>query len=530
MGNCDCGSERRPEVNQFEPILFADVWNSVLSQGGTLSKELFKKSGVKEVDAPVAGYNIVEVVDWDAQCGQAKPDLITVIDPHGLTSGELANALVNNLIRSQWDSKCRCKAPCQPKFTGGQCQCDWYQVNVEYVPTFSGGNCGTNPPIQISAVVFGAVTDVALTDFQELICIDAGGNPTGKKVVAASNIDITCGGSPYYEACNQGTIYRMVGGATIKSAKVLSVVKVRGNPNECGDPPPEKFPQPPFVAPLGIFTDVTITPDPTDGSSFMPITINVPVLLPSGESCPTAEDVVRYQILQGSAGAPGANGADGKDGAPGAPGAPGADGKDGAPGAPGANGVDGKDGKDAMVEFSQIKVPVLNCLPDGQASAIDTSIEVIKDSLGNPQVSLYATLFQEILKLRQEFCKIKPAGVEPSLITSGKSSFQQQVFLSPVLSKDIEYVVLKIIPPFPSTVRLYQLGGDNQTEGDFGQMSIAYDLGGSPAHLGHRLNVFTPSTVIEVPRVGKNSRVRISLKADIIWELYDLGVRTARKE
>lgn len=70
MADCQCRSERKPGVDQFQVIKFDDVWNSVLGQDGSLSRELLERSGVRSIDAPVNPFNIVDIVDWDAQCGQ----------------------------------------------------------------------------------------------------------------------------------------------------------------------------------------------------------------------------------------------------------------------------------------------------------------------------------------------------------------------------------------------------------------------------------------------------------------------------
>lgn len=521
MANCQCGSRRKPGVDQFEAIKFADVWNSVYGADGSLSATLFEKAGVKKIDAPVANYNIVEVVDWDAQCGQVKPTLITAIDPGGLTSGELASALVNNLISRSWDSKCECISPCEAPFQGGQCECVPYNIEVEFKNIIRGGNCLERPNLTTTGTFFGPITRIYLDGRRDIEC-DDGGSPSGKVVTTYQNVVVSGRGNFFLEPCSPIPVDRPSATGQLATQIVrIAVSRQDGLADVCGDPPIENT-QTPFIPPAGIIFVDENTPDPEPiPVNYMPIVVRIPVQLPTGEACPIGEEVVRVEILEGSAGAPGA------PGEPGQPGQNGLNGSDGAPGAPGADGRDGVDGKDAMVEFSQVNVPILNCLPSGQAEVIDVAVDVLKSTAGNPQLSLFATLFQEILKLRQEFCSTQAESIAPTLLFSGTSRLGNQVTVTDPISDDIEYLNLRIVPPFPSSVRLYQTSGDTQTEGDFGQVSIAYEVpGGGYSHLGERLNVFSPNTAIAVPRTGKTARVRISLKPDCVWELYDLGVRT----
>ena len=520
MGNCPCGSRRKPGVSQFEPILFADVWNSVYAQGGSLTEYLFEKSGIKKIDAPVGNYNIVEVVDWDSQCGQARPELITNIDPRSLLSGALSNALVNNLINRKWIENCECVSPCPPPpFTGGQCECVPYDVDLSWTNAQPEGDCFTQSGFTSTGTVFGPIMGVFLAQPFGLRCNVFG---TFTRILTVQTaIVVRCRGQFGVEACipNQ-FVDRTIAGGFVVSLDSVNIRRRDGLPDDvCGDPPPPEQPQ--FQPPQNlIFIDENTDNQPSPGDGDVPLIIRIPVFQLNGQPCPVGEDVPRVVIEKGEPGVDGAPGLNGSPGAPGLNGSPGVDGVNG------LNGADGAPGKDALVEFSQVNVPILDCLPDGQAQVVDVAVDVLKSTAGNPQLTLFATLFQEILKLRQEFCSSTPTAIAPTLIASGTSVLGSQVTVTPAIADDIEYVSLKLIPPFPSGVQLYQLSGDTQTEGNFGQMSIVYDLDGSPAHLGNRLNVFTPNTVIEVPKTGKVAKVRISLKPDVAWELYDLGVRT----
>jgi hypothetical protein len=208
---------------------------------------------------------------------------------------------------------------------------------------------------------------------------------------------------------------------------------------------------------------------------------------------------------------------------------PGTPGKDGATGPQGVQGLKGDKGDPAMVDFSKIPIPILDCLEPGSAKIVEDVVDVISGALGS-EAKLIGLLFNEILRIRQAQCDEEPSVDTPSVIASGTSLEGDQVSVVPITNQDSRLFALVLKPPFPNSVRLYQLGGATQTEGNFGTASLAYQVGTTSytAVHGSPLNVATPATLIAVPNLPLQAYIRISLKVGVSWELWDMGLRQAQ--
>jgi hypothetical protein len=211
-------------------------------------------------------------------------------------------------------------------------------------------------------------------------------------------------------------------------------------------------------------------------------------------------------------------------------GLPGTPGKDGAKGETGIKGDKGDKGDDAMVDFTQIPIPILDCLDDGVASVVEDVVSVISGSLGS-EAALIGQLFNQLLRIRQEQCSQEVYEETPLMVAEGVTSSGSQVAYYPISNPDARLFALRLLEPFPNSVRLFQLGGARDTEGDFGAVGVCLKLPGidSYANYGDRLNVFTQATLIPVPNSGLQAYIRVSLKVGVSWQLWDLGVRRRMK-
>lgn len=204
-------------------------------------------------------------------------------------------------------------------------------------------------------------------------------------------------------------------------------------------------------------------------------------------------------------------------------------GKPGKDGVRGEKGLPGEKGKDAMVEFSKIPIPILDCLDPGAAEVVETVIDVVSGSLGS-EAALIGQLFNQILKIRQEQCGGEVGNATAEMVASGVTTATTQVTFVAIENQDARMFALRLVPPFPDNVRLYQIQEPFATEGDYGSCGVCYAIPGTDgyANYGSRLNVATPGTLIPVPVTGLNAFIRISLKTGLEWQLWDLGVRAKK--
>lgn len=211
-------------------------------------------------------------------------------------------------------------------------------------------------------------------------------------------------------------------------------------------------------------------------------------------------------------------------------GLPGRPGKDGDKGEKGLKGEKGEKGEQAKVEFTGVPIPILDCLDDGTANTVETIVSVISGALGS-EAALVGQLFNQLLKIRQELCAEEIYDQTPSKVAEGTSEVGSQVTFVGISNADARLFALRLLEPFPSTVRLYQLGGAEASEGDYGACGVCVQIPGTSqyANYGDRLNVFTPATLIPVPNIGLQAYIRVSLKIGLKWELWDLGVRKRAK-
>ena len=408
----------------------------------------------------------------------------------------------NYLVDQKWDALCRCRQP--PK--AGAC------AGVPYLVT-TVNQLGTTQTYYI----FGALGTVGWvlqgggspSNYYKFVI--EGFNPPGSPVTYNLVVNVP---RPQYE--EDGNFL-----------EVQSIVRWDGQPDNCAvddSAPPEipalALPEPGlryYFAPATPIILPTPTPTPKVNPVLNPANDlapptgkpNAPCVCPEVKPPLPPKPVKEIVEVQGLPGRPGASGA---------------------PGLKGLKGDKGDKGDEAKVDFTGVPIPILNCLDDGTAETLETVVSVISGSLGS-EAALVGQLFNQLLKIRQEICSEEVYDESPSIIAEGTSEVGNQVSFIEISNNYARLFALRLLEPFPSTVRLYQLGGESGTEGDYGACGLCVQVPGTSqyANYGDRLNVFTPATLIPVPYIGLQVYIRVSLKVGLSWQLWDLGVRKKAK-
>lgn len=516
---CQCGTRPKTNAPAFYSVTFAEVWNSIYND----VKDPFGLIKYPEVEAPVHPYNIVEILDVGQLCGSNQPALQTTYDTSNTSPAQLQSLLIQNLKNRLWPQFCECVAPCNPPFTGGQCRCVNYRVVIE-VTRYNRANCGdvSQGTQQVTGTAFGPIKGVVLATRVLNKALLSGCNPLIRRDVY-EQVGVTASAVDGQGRCLQsGFADKLFAGGTgayYTNARIISCTRVDGLPDTCGNPPivvPPETAYPWF--PIGISGFDTM------GDL---ITFNFP---PQGP-CPAVNDVVRHEYLPGNTGPQGPPGPPGANGTPGTPGPAGPAGSNGAPGpagsngAPGPAGADGQDGEDAVIETTPVPWKTLQCLPTGVVKVVDTTIEVLKDSSGNPVEDGVIELGAMLFGLYKILCKKTSEGVAPITLLSGTSTSQQTVFYTGALSPDAVLVTLEILGDIPENLRAYKLEG---SQSEYGLGSICPTglpaVGGGYA-LGDRTDIFTRKTAVQLPADGGPYGIRLSLKKGLQFVLRDSGLR-----
>ena len=358
------------------------------------------------------------------------------------TFAELLNptAFIGKVIDSvkaqKWNDLCECKSPPPepPPFSGGQCACSLYGIEVEIYNFAVGGRWDSLNPQN----VFGAITGVTLefdaTDGDTVYVFCRGYANEG--CIAPVKRRLYRTGNPNQSFYNQ---------VRVKS------ITLRSGSNNCGDPPGNQSPPP--------------NPDPTPPPPPLPPGAPPPPPPPHCKGCPPsppgekgdtgATGATGAKGDKGDKGDTGSKGDTGNDGAKGEPGdvgavgatgvagdkgdkgdkgdagIPGTNGRDGLPGSDGAMGRDGlpgiqgergdpglsikgdkgdkgdtgSSGSNAEVEFEPVTVTYSDCNAGGELVERSVSFQVIKGAEGSTK-QLYTSLFSAMGSLEASVCKV----------------------------------------------------------------------------------------------------------------------------
>lgn len=266
----------------------------------------------------------------------------------------------------------------------------------------------------------------------------------------------------------------------------------------------------------------------------------------------------------GEAGEPGPMGIDGPPGPPGPPGPegpPGPAGEEGPPGQPGEQGPQGEDGESAtiaidqvewaefgtpntatnkgtasnavydlrlseLIDLEDINVPILECLPEEQAETLLKTIGVVKTISGKTQAVLFLTLFEEIFKLRQEFCK-HANNTNPVLLGFGTTSAGQTVIYRPIEPYHVS-VVVKLVNSFSAEREFHHIDNYEGGMSKFGAVTTAFKLFDEEYPVGNHSYIYSRRTYHKLDESNGLPRyVRLFLKPGISWEIWDTGERKA---
>lgn len=185
-----------------------------------------------------------------------------------------------------------------------------------------------------------------------------------------------------------------------------------------------------------------------------------------------------------------------------------------------------------MIKFKQIRVPVIECIEiDGVKTALRKfkPIQILVGENGSTEAEIMET-FEQIAELRTEQClrecECDYVIGDPFVIGRATTTYEQNVFYHSILDECVS-VILMIEGAIPPNINLYKLSANQETEGKFGNLSVAKQApGGGYAMCGDAVFVWTQKTFYPIPvEAGRERYIRVSLKPGLTYTLYDSGER-----
>lgn len=173
------------------------------------------------------------------------------------------------------------------------------------------------------------------------------------------------------------------------------------------------------------------------------------------------------------------------------------------------------------VELDMLTLPAVVENEDG---CIDVDVSMLAARGTYPPTIV--SIFDESKALAEKGCDEPPPNVPRSIIMSGTSSANKQVFTSDVLDPEIKVIEFEVTSFGPDT-RLYIAGNENVPQGRFGVLFVGYfDTDGS-FYAGEGFAQYYQKNLIVVPpELSSSLGVRVSMPLATNFNIWDTGLRS----
>lgn len=171
------------------------------------------------------------------------------------------------------------------------------------------------------------------------------------------------------------------------------------------------------------------------------------------------------------------------------------------------------------IETETVTLALSSCPSDTDPVREFRNFEVVKDTVDSETIADFDRSAD--LAIAGCISSRLPEPVAPRVIGQGISRLESLVFWSELLGPEVSSVILKLEDLDPAHRNIYKLAGE-QSESKYGH------LGWTPSGFESNSSgpfCWTLSTYYQLPIGHGNGRVRVSLKPDLRWTLYDSGER-----